>query len=447
MALFLVTIGIAALLCGAHLALRANLHSKPLDQVLARVLWSLVILFPAGHGIVYYSAEFESNQAGPTASLAVLQPYFSDVAHVIALLLAALILVVSPAPRSNRSGLMAIAGFIGVPVAISSYFNGAASSAYGIFTAICLLVALAKSATSLDSVVQAIRHPLRAYAFLTGILIVIDPAVSFVPPEAVDRSLLGVSSRLMGPMTGPNHLALMLVLLIGVEWSNRTRRSGFFLLVAYVMLVWTQARIPLLIGAILLLAMVFSKRFMRAASNTLAASRFLSFLALFLLFLPLAVVGTQNQEVVDFTTGRVPAWRLGLELFEESPLYGHGPSTYATDATDMRVTDLGLRNAHSQLFESLATYGLLGAISTVIVVRMLTAQGARLLQVSNAVVAAPLLVFSLRLPVGTPLLLGGMTVNLAALAILVGLIVAINRQTGSSDTQEQLVSVSTTRRS
>ncbi|WP_454085385.1 O-antigen ligase family protein [Georgenia sp. Marseille-Q6866] len=407
----------------AVLAITVQRSGRPTTPGAVRALWTLVLLYPAGYGLVYYSWYYESSRPGVSAGLATLQPYFANFAHLLALGLSAVILMSTLRGRAGWGLAIALAILLGTPPAASVLYLGTTDSLLGIIAAVACLTALTVSSRTMSETLTSIRGPLRIVTIATLILIVVDPAVAFVPQESVDRSFFGISSRVTGPFSGPNYLALYLFISIFTEVASPQRRSRLYVIAGAALLLWTQARTPIglaVIGGLILVAI--RKRPQAGPSVRAGALAVVAALSMYLA--PLYLVWTNSAAFNVFTTGRLSAWQLALQLFVESPIVGQGPGVYAEAADDRRVSLLGLRNAHSQIMESLASSGLTGAIAVGLVVVIIAFYAGAYMGPAGGLLIAPALAFAGRLTFGTPLLLGGLTVNLSLLAILVALVVA-----------------------
>lgn len=398
-----------------------------------RALWALVLLYPAAYGLVYYSWYYESSRPGATAVLATLQPYFANAAHLLALVLSAVILLSAVRARAGWGLGIALAVLLGTPPAASVLYLGTADSLVGILAAVACLTALIVGSRSVSDTLTSIRGPLRIVVVVTLALMVIDPAVAFVPQESVDRSFFGISSRVTGPFSGPNYLALYLFISIFIEATSPQRRSRLYIGAGLALLLWTQARTPLglaIIGAVLLA--IVRRHPQDGPSIRAGVLAVLAALAMYLA--PLYLVWSNSATFNVFTTGRLSAWQLAIQLFSESSVVGQGPGVYAEAADDRRVSLLGLRNAHSQVMESLASSGLIGGVAVGLVVVVVAYYAGANMGMTGGLLVAPALAFAGRLTFGTPLLLGGLTVNLSLLAILATLIVAQREDNRRTDT-------------
>jgi O-antigen ligase len=183
----------------------------------------------------------------------------------------------------------------------------------------------------------------------------------------------GLDFRLYGLAGGATSLGAQAAAYLAMEWfsPSRSRLRPVHLLVTGLVLLLTQAKTSWLF---LLLCLLYSAH--RRASAHLSASATRSpavarlevvalgaaalaagvGAALYLVRLDLGAV--QGGGSLQTFTGRTFVWAASLEVWLEAPIFGYGPSLWATEA--FRARHGGFGHAHNQFIQALAAAGVVG---------------------------------------------------------------------------------------
>ncbi len=183
--------------------------------------------------------------------------------------------------------------------------------------------------------------------------------------------LPGVNTRLYGLTPHPNILGPLAAIFLIMEARKKSRRRLVFDivngLVAIWVLIYAQSKTAwgaLLLGYLaLLLIRGFHQRFRGKYAWMLTA-----FLLVFLAVFSMAVINfpeilrlLQSNEAVYTFTGRLPVWKITLDVFGKNPLFGYGPRLWDLDfRMNLGEGRTFAGHAHNQFVHSLGETGLVG---------------------------------------------------------------------------------------
>lgn len=290
----------------------------------------------------------------------------------------------------------------------------------------CLIAGVALTATwSMAEALPVIRRCLRAYVWLSLILMLIGPALAFWDVQG--RELFGIQ-QLAGVTTHPNGLGTVAAVAIFAELFRsealkNPRRVHLF--AALVVLALTQSRGAWVAAALGLIFWMVG----RAKGSTAALSVPLMMIVI------AGSVAFQNQimgwleegtDARDLSTlnGRTLIWEQALAPVSDSPWVGHGPLVfdirYRWEALGL-ADDAGHSNSHNQLIQTLLERGWFGLIVLAVFVFLLLRAAWKLPLNYRGPALAIAMIFVSRFAVETPLYISTASLNGALLLLLVTL--------------------------
>lgn len=275
-----------------------------------------------------------------------------------------------------------------------------------VFTAVYLLPSV-----PLSWFMWQAKRILLIYAYGSLVAAVVAPgwAIEF----SYDAGLVpGFNVRLHGLATHANLLSPLLLTYLVLSWfsPSKTRWDGLHKAVALMALILTQSK-----TAWILLALAYLIRLAYAytARNPPMLQRFLvlallgSLLSGTVLYVATGPAwvdaakvffsGERGEELMSLT-GRTLIWQITVNVWEENPLLGYGPSLWNLQMGRAYAPIVGfiVPHAHSQVFQSLGASGIVGVTGMFLYVLALLAYGVRCAKATYGVALALVLVLVFR---------------------------------------------------
>lgn len=305
-----------------------------------------------------------------------------------------------------------------MPPIVSAFLSTELLSVLSLLASMVILLAAASWRVSLTSTIRFVRLLLRLVVTASVVLPAIRPDWALVPEIYSERSFLGLESRLIGILAGPNYLAVVAAVHFSFEVFARPRGSGwrFFTCVSIVAIVWSQGRTALIF--LLLVFMFLGIRQLISRGNGLRVLLFVTTIGVMLI--PALLVTWSPPWLTEFTSSRSLVWEIAADGIAANPVLGGGLELF--QAGYMEGT---YANAHNQLLESWATFGLLGVLGALIFLwRISLSMELTPIDCGGLIESALYLVILAQLPFGTPLRLSGLSFNILALALMLAMLSA-----------------------
>lgn len=230
---------------------------------------------------------------------------------------------------------------------------------------------------------QPIGPFLRVAKWTLAVFMAASLLVAVLKPELAVQPgykswLPGLNFRLWGLGSNPNSLGPLALLLVLLELMSPSRRSlvrlAMFSLGAAVLLL-AQSKTAW-VAALAVVPVITWYRFGRDPQGGMRIGFALSLIAALLLaVLALAVVdpsrvwdklaGGQVGSDISTLTGRLQIWNAAIQAWQDSPLFGYGPSAWGP----AHRAAIGLPfafSAHNQFLQSLSAAGALGLVTIVV---------------------------------------------------------------------------------
>ncbi|WP_433450420.1 O-antigen ligase family protein [Streptomyces sp. CA-142005] len=311
------------------------------------------------------------------------------------------------------------------------------------------------SKTRTEQLVLHFRYVLRVYVWgsLASLLVAPDWATHY--GDNVDALIthhdymdLGVG-RLAGLTPHPNALGPICAVSLAVEFARIGRKPWWVLhaLVATATLMLTESRT----GWFCVLALVcLHVRLRNAPKQNLHRWGVFSLCGAGLLAV-VALVANGQQFIPDMMgrrdimslNGRTRVWKIALAEFMQSPLYGRGPMVFSPEYRENVIRDPTLMwagQAHNQLFQTMATSGLLGLAGLVVFLYVILVLGRLAARRTAGLTLSLPIMLVIRGFTESPLEgLGAVTCNLMLVAMV--LVLITSALDGHSDMQSPTISV------
>lgn len=341
--------------------------------------------------------------------------------------------------RPAHKPLFAAIVLYGACQLVSDLFNDSLRAAVGPVVSLLVLLAVLVRGEELPVLKRRITWLLRVYTWGSILVYLMAPEWSVVPSEHGGRDLFGLDTRFIGLTAGPNYIALIAALAFLIEIYPVYRQRGWLASAncALVICLWSQGRSAIVILAIVLLVLIG----VRSRSREWFALAILAVLAAGAAGLLMPSVQARLGSIFsragfrEITTGRSDVWALAWEEFLGSPLVGHGSSVFGVQYWSNGVVRIGadFANAHDQFLQALAQGGILGLVTTILLLGAFMQLANRVAHDTRGLSVAILAVVMVQLAFGTPLRSSGFSVNLIVLAFCIG-VLASSRKLDSADT-------------
>ncbi|WEO77988.1 O-antigen ligase family protein [Cryobacterium sp. SO2] len=268
-------------------------------------------------------------------------------------------------------------------------------------TPVLVLAFLVHGGYSAEWLLRAARFNLRLVVVLSLIAAIVLPLLAFNSDDS--RSLFGIG-RLEGITAHPNTLGAVAVVAVVIELKLSSSRV--WVLIPFLALTFAQSNTSW-IALILALAvrrdlLAKTLRFLAVAGVLLASS--------IVVIWPdkaNALVGAVLGDNFTFN-GRTKIWDAAMIGFNEYPIFGYGPTLLDQSYRDRYLPNFdAAAQAHNQLVQSLASAGIIGLLSLLVLAVVLYKRAGDLRRLGDATGLALLVLLTMRAATETPLRPGG----------------------------------------
>lgn len=363
------------------------------ERVSAAALWA-VGLSPAVFSVFVWERVPDTEGVpvdwGSAAPQAATAPWRIDVglayaSVTIGLLVATLVLAVADnrrTPRSHVGGPLAAAA---VGVYLGPLLSAAAGGHGGVadwrlwLGPLCVAAVYASPALTLETLLRRLRVILRVYTWGSLCALVVAPDWALTPNDIVNFRLPWVgAARLVGLTDHPIPLGVMAAAVLALElaplvrsrlWTLHAAAAAAVLLLAQSRTAWIAALVglPLIyrhtsarrVPPLLVRGLIAGMACCAGALVPTVAMRFTKVLS--------------SPEVVSLH-GRTTVWDLAMSAFRADPLFGYGPTLFTDPSSPVHGT---YAHAHSQIYQTLSTSGLVGAVGLLLFAVALLAAASR----------------------------------------------------------------------
>jgi len=363
------------------------------DRVSAAALWA-VGLSPAVFSVFVWDRVPDTEGVpvdwGSAAAQPASAPWRIDVglayaSLTIGLLVATLVLAVADTRRTSRSR----AGDLLVAAAVGVYVGPLLSAAVGGHGGVanwrlwlgplCVAALYASPELTLEAMLRRLRPILRVYTWGSLCALVVAPGWALTPNDIVNFRLpwLG-AARLVGLTDHPIPLGVMAAAVLALELTPlmRSRLWTLHAAAAAAVLLLAQSRTAW-IAALVGLPLIYQRSATRRVSPLLVRGLITSMACCAAALVPtLATRFGQALSTPEVSSlhGRTTVWDLAMSAFRGNPLFGYGPTLFTDPSSPVHGM---YAHAHSQIYQTLSTSGLVGAVGLLLFVVVLLATAAR----------------------------------------------------------------------
>lgn len=291
-----------------------------------------------------------------------------------------------PSPKRGASALAATGIGLYVGPVLSGLFgaHGGAGD-WRLWLAPLIVAALyVAPPVPMIELLQRMRAILRVYIWGSLCSLVLAPEWATATSSIVNFRLPGVgSSRLLGVTNHPILLGVLAAVALMLELVRVDRRrlwplhSG----AAAVVLLLAQSRTAWM-AALVALPLLYRRDSRHRVHPLLVRGLAFGIAACAVPFVPGLmdqIQRTTSDSEVTSLHGRTEVWGMAMSAFRSDPLWGYGPTLF----TDRQSPVRGLYDhAHSQLYQTLGTSGLIGAVGLVAFATVLLVTAARTARVT-----------------------------------------------------------------
>lgn len=286
------------------------------------------------------------------------------------------------APRHRVGGALfagAAAVYFGPLLSAVVGGHGGVKSVWLWLGPLCVAAVYVAPGISFESLLRRLRPIMRVYTWGSLCSLVIAPRWALTPNDIVNFRLPVVgAARLVGLTDHPVPLGVTAAAVLVLELAP-LYRSRLWLLhagAAVTVLLMAQARtgwIAALVGVPLLYRRDPARRVNPLLTRGLVVGMVLCAAALVPALATKFGVVMADREV-DTLHGRTTVWGLAMDAFHADPLFGYGPTLFTDPSSPVHGA---YQHAHSQVYQTLSTAGLVGMVGLVLFVAALLITAAR----------------------------------------------------------------------